>query len=184
MTKPRTLRCPRHLGMFLAGVAIAALFGVVAVQKALDGAGAPAWAAGVACFALALGAVPLLRTRMILDAGALTLVSGYGRRRFAWTEIIEITADAHHGFWLLQVRSGERERLAAFFPVRLASMPVDQGTRFREPSGDTPYGLYRLHAELCEEWRRHVPPHARSRGDGPDAAEPSWSHDDQDARPR
>ncbi|MEU8121633.1 hypothetical protein AB0C21_23260 [Spirillospora sp. NPDC049024] len=158
MSKPRTLRCPRHLAMILAGGAIAALFGVVAVQKARGGAGTPALAAGIACFALALGAVAMLRTRMILDAEGLTLVAGHGRRRFAWTEIIEISADAHHGFWLLQVRSGERERQAAFFPVRLASMPVDQGTRFREPSGDTPYGLYRLHAELWEEWRRHVPP--------------------------
>ncbi|MES9543378.1 hypothetical protein [Actinomadura sp. NPDC000600] len=158
MSKPRTLRCPRHLAMILAGGAIAALFGVVAVQKARDGAGIPTLAAGIACFALALGAVAMLRTRMILDAEGLTLVAGHGRRRFAWTEIIEISADAHHGFWLLQVRSEERERQAAFFPVSLASMPVDQGTRLREPSGDTPYGLYRLHAELWEEWRRHVPP--------------------------
>lgn len=183
MTEPRTLRCPRHLGMILAGVAIAALFGVVAFQRALDGAGAPAWAAATACFALAAGAVPLLRTRMILDAEALTLVTGYGRRRFAWTEITEISADAYQGFWLLQVRSEERERQAAFFPVRPASMPVDQGTRFREPSGDTPYGLYRLHAELSEEWRRLAPPRARSSG-GPGSAGPSWSHDDQDPRPR
>ncbi|MGI5206707.1 PH domain-containing protein [Spirillospora sp. CA-108201] len=157
MTKPRTLRCPRHLGMILAGVAVAALCDVVATQKALDGAGAPALAAGAACFALALGVVPQLRTRMILDAEGLTLVSGYGRRRFAWTEIIEISADAHQGFWLLQVRSEDRERQAAFFPVRFASMPVDQGTRFREPSGDTPYGLYRLHAELRERWQSHAP---------------------------
>ncbi|GGT92279.1 PH domain-containing protein [Actinomadura citrea] len=173
MTKPRTLRCPRHLGMILAGVAIAALFGVVATEKARDGAGAPALAAGTACFALALGVVPQLRTRMILDAEGLTLVSGYGRRRFAWTEIIEISADAHHGFWLLQVRSEERERQAAFFPVRLAAMPVDQGTRFREPSGDTPYGLYRLHAELWEGWRRHASPLPQGHGDGADAAESS-----------
>ncbi|SNS17080.1 PH domain-containing protein [Actinomadura mexicana] len=107
MTKSRTLRCPRHLGMILAGGALAALFGVVAIQKAGDGAGAPALAAGTACFVLALGAVPKLRTRMVLDAEGLTLVSGYGRRRFAWTEIIEITADA------LRLAPGARPRRRA-----------------------------------------------------------------------
>jgi hypothetical protein len=157
MTEPRTLRCPRHLGMILAGAAIAVLFGVVALQKARDGAGAPAFAAGVVCFALALGAVPMLRTRVVMDDAGLTLVWGYGRNRLAWTEIVEISADAHHGYWLLHVRTEDRERVAAFFPVRLASIPVDQGTHLQEPSGDTPYGLYRLHAELWEEWRRRAP---------------------------
>ncbi|NDU74479.1 hypothetical protein GWI34_17840 [Actinomadura sp. DSM 109109] len=178
MTESRTLRCPRHLGMILAGCAFAVLAGVVAVQKFRDGSGAPALATAVVCFALALWAVLQLRTRMVMDADGLVLVSGHGRRRFAWTEIVAITADAHHGYWALQVRSSDRERQAAFFPVRLASMPVDQGTRFEEPSGDIPYGLYRLHAELWEEWRRRTSP---SRGDGP---APSSTHDDQDARPR
>lgn len=131
MIESRTLRCPRHLGMILAGAAIVALFGVVAVDKARGGAGLPAYAAGAVCFLLALGALPMLRTRMILRGDALTLVWGYGRHRLAWTDIVEISADAHHGFWLLHVRTEDHERVAAFFPVRLASIPVDQGTHLR-----------------------------------------------------
>ncbi|WP_433474587.1 PH domain-containing protein [Spirillospora sp. CA-142024] len=156
MTKPRTLRCPRHLGLILAGAAIAALFGVVATDKALDGAGAPALAAGIVLFLLALAALPKLRTRMIMDDAGLTLVSGYRRSHFDWAEIVEISADAYHSYFLLQVRSEDREHQAVFFPVRLASMKVDQGTHLQEPSADTPYGLYKLHAELWEEWQSRV----------------------------
>ncbi|MCQ0008519.1 PH domain-containing protein [Actinomadura madurae] len=187
MIESRTLRCPRHLGMILAGAAIVALFGVVAVDKARGGAGLPAYAAGAVCSLLALGALPMLRTRMILRGDALTLVWGYGRHRLAWTDIVEISADAHHGFWLLHVRTEDHERVAAFFPVRLASIPVDQGTHLREPSGDAPYGLYRLHAELWEEWRRHVPAprgRAEARPMERSPAGPSWCHDDQHAPPR
>ena len=150
----RTLRCPRHLALIVGWVALGALFGTVAFQAAHTGAGAPAFAAGVAFVAAALAALPMLRIRSILDDEGLTLVSAYRRHRFAWTEIIEISADAHHGYWLLQVRSAERERTAVFFPVRLASMPVDQGTHLQEPSADTPYGLYKFHAELWEAWQR------------------------------
>ncbi|MEU5876737.1 PH domain-containing protein [Spirillospora sp. NPDC047279] len=155
---PRTLRCWRFLGALAVVTAFCAFTTVLLVTGQTSGRMNPSdlqRAAGACVFGvLTLLGAACLRARVVVEENGLRIVWAFHQRRLSWDEITEISADAPwigQG-WYLHVRTAESEHTAAvFFTSRRAS--PESGTRLHEPSGETPYGLYKMHAELVEEWR-------------------------------
>lgn len=157
MSKPRTLRCYRYIGSYAIISAVCISMGVNTVHGVLVGAvREEAVAVGAVLILLGVLAIPVLRVRTIVDESGVTVVSPYRRRHFHWDEITEISAYVNFQVWFLQVCSSEHEGTVAFFPVPPWAIRADDGDRFHEPSGQLPLGLYKLHANLWEEWQRRI----------------------------
>ncbi|MFG1998882.1 PH domain-containing protein [Spirillospora sp. NPDC048911] len=160
-TYPRTLRGWRFLGVMVVMAAFCGLTATLLLTGEISGRSNPSAgtrAIGGALFlVLAVVCVAFLRTRTVVDASGIKVVWGFHQRRLAWEEITEITADAAGvgPGWYLHMRTAEREHAAVIFPTGRSRSP-EPGTRLYEPSGDEPCGLYKLHAELWEEWQRHI----------------------------
>ncbi|MFI0454241.1 hypothetical protein [Actinomadura sp. 6N118] len=161
-TYPRTLRCWRFLGVMagvtaFCGLTTALLFSGATSTRSNPSDLQRAVLGGVFVVFTVVCVAFLLRTRVIIEESGIRVVWGFHRRLLVWDEITEITADAAgigQG-WYLHVRTAEREHAAAAFFTTRGKSP-EPGTRLYEPSGDEPYGLYKLHAELWEEWQSRI----------------------------
>ncbi|KAB2350675.1 PH domain-containing protein [Actinomadura rudentiformis] len=161
-TYPRTLRCWRFLGLLVGVTAFCGLTTTLLVSGATSSRSNPsdlsrAILSGLFFVLTAVCVMFLIRTRVVIEESGVGVVWGFHRRHLAWDEIIEITADSAGigAGWFLHVRTAEREHAAVAFPTTRGKSP-EPGTRLYEPSGDEPYGLYKLHAELWEEWQSRI----------------------------